>query len=1056
MKRLFFLIVLSTICCVLLNAQGRLRGKVTDGGNGESLIGATLYQKSTPEGGTSTDFDGNFTLKIKNESSPTIVISYMGYKTLEKKVDFGRKDVIVKNFVLYPDNVDLEEVRVTACSDRSKDVVLKTMQMKSAGTFDFISKETISKTGDSQVDDAVKRVTGVSTVQGFITVRGVADRYVKTRVNGARIPTLDPFTNNIKLDLFSTRLIDNIIISKTQRPDLPGDWAGAYLSIETIDYPEQFMLNFSSSIGYNTQTTFMNVLSSQRGPTDWLGYDNGFRDIDHPAPGKFPEYNNGSGQSPRAYDEFMALGNENYMNSLGIDESHLGNYSGSNFHSLDHNIYYRLNMVELGLLAPAHIYNNQAVYKATEEYATLGLKQTAFEGINSDLVEFSYKLPNNWFTTNRRAPLNTSYSFSIGDQLMLFGKPFGLIAGLRYSSSMVSTEWSETYLRYTNNFRIYADKFRDEAYETNSWNALVSASYKFNLNHSINFVFMPNFTGTNRARHDVDWYTIVHHEDYIYTTNEIQRYEERQQMVYQLRTKHFFPVPKIKVDIESAYTTGESNIPDYKDIGYESFDSAGNRLTFGNSAETGNEREFRYLYDDIFDTRLSVEIPFKEMPGYVRKIKFGGQYLFNKRETQQFLYHLYGDDLEDKAVFSNIDNFFDPEKFEIQGREIPLYYQINAKADDFAIGQREITSGYAMLDYTLIPKIRITGGGRIEYSDMFSDLKEYHDAGYPAGDSNRVAPAGVVLEEGTTCDPSIIQEIDYLPSIGVLLKIIDNKKLLFNTRLNFSKSLARPSIREVTPYARKDFELENYVFGNPFLKTTHIDNYDIRFESFFLSGEYISLSGFSKLFINPITLYASLRKGYSWLNSDNSNLYGIEIEGKKKIIKNLFISANATFVHAQTSYSLHIDGNHVGGTYPMYGQAPYIFNFLIDYTLEKQKLSTAISYNVQGPKVAAITFSTPPIYEMPRKLLDFKISKEFKHNINLSFKIRNILNAPVQWQFDSSEKNNWSSSKYSKKLKTIWKDAFGINSRNYPFNWSVYERFYTYGTNYELGVTYNF
>jgi hypothetical protein len=1039
-----------------LNAQEVIRGKITDAGSGEPLIGATIYQKSNPEGGTSTDFDGNFSLKIKNESSPTIIISYMGYKTFEKKIEMGKKDVLVKNFVLYPDNVALDEVVVKGRSDRSKDVVLKTVQMKSAGTFDFISKETISKTGDSQVDDAVKRVTGVSTVQGFITVRGVADRYVKTRINGARIPTLDPFTNNIKLDLFSTSLIDNIIISKTQRPDLPGDWAGAYLSIETIDYPDQFMLNFSSSIGYNTQTTFRNVLSSQRGPTDWLGYDNGFRDINHPGPDKFPEYNNGSGQSPRAYDEFLALGNEQYMNSLGIDETHLGNYSGSNFHSLDDNIYYRLNMVELGLLAPAHIYDDQAVYNATQDYATSGLKQTAFEGINSDLVDFSHKLPNNWFTTQRRAPLNTGYSLSIGDQLTLFGKPLGLIAGLRYSSSMVSTEWSETYLRYSRNFRIFADKFREETYETNSWNALVSASYKFNLNHSINFVFMPNFTGTNRARHDVDWYTIVHHEDYIYTNNEIQLYEERQQMIYQFRSNHFFPVSKIKVDIESAYTTGKSNIPDYKDIGYESFDSAGTQLTFGNRAETGNEREFRYLNDDIFDTRLFVEIPFKEMPGYVRKIKLGGQYLFNKRETQQFLYHLYGDELEDKKVYSNLENFFDSEKFEIQGREIPLYYQINAKADDFAIGERKITSGFAMIDYTLIPKIRITGGLRVEYSDMFSDLKEYHEAGYPAGDTNRVAPPGVVLGDGMTCDPSVINETNYLPSVGVLLKIADNDKLLFNTRLNYGQSLARPSIREVTPYARKDFELENYVFGNPFLKTTDIDNYDIRFETFFASGEYISLSGFYKLFVNPITLYASLQKGYSWLNSDNSNLYGIEIEGKKKIIKKLFFSANATFVYASTSYSLHIDGNHVGGTYPMYGQAPYIFNLLLDYTLEKQKISTAISYNVQGPKVAAITFTTPPIYEMPRKLLDFKISKEFINNINVSFKIRNILNAPVQWQYDSKGNNNWSHSKYNKKLKTIWNDAFGIKTKNYPFDWSVYNRFYTYGTNYELGVTYNF
>jgi hypothetical protein len=35
------------------------------------------------------------------------------------------------------------------------------------------------------------------------------------------------------LDLFPASLVDNIIITKTASPDLPGDWAGAYLSVET-------------------------------------------------------------------------------------------------------------------------------------------------------------------------------------------------------------------------------------------------------------------------------------------------------------------------------------------------------------------------------------------------------------------------------------------------------------------------------------------------------------------------------------------------------------------------------------------------------------------------------------------------------------------------------------------------------------------------------------------------------------------------------------------------------------------------------------------------------
>ena len=55
---------------------------------------------------------------------------------------------------------------------------------------------------DANITTAIKRVSGVSTNGAFITVRGIGDRYVKTAINGSRIPTLDPFTNKSSLILF--------------------------------------------------------------------------------------------------------------------------------------------------------------------------------------------------------------------------------------------------------------------------------------------------------------------------------------------------------------------------------------------------------------------------------------------------------------------------------------------------------------------------------------------------------------------------------------------------------------------------------------------------------------------------------------------------------------------------------------------------------------------------------------------------------------------------------------------------------------------------------------
>ena len=178
--------------------QGTIRGKITDD-RGETLIGVTVVLKSNKAIGISTDFDGNFSLKIPESTPQILVISYLSYKTIEETVQLSTDQVLVKNFVMISSAQALGEVQIVAKAVRSKDYYVEQIKKNSATTIDYISSETMKKTGDNNVTAAVTRVSGVSTNGAFITVRGLGDRYVKTSINGSRIPTLDPFTNNIKL-----------------------------------------------------------------------------------------------------------------------------------------------------------------------------------------------------------------------------------------------------------------------------------------------------------------------------------------------------------------------------------------------------------------------------------------------------------------------------------------------------------------------------------------------------------------------------------------------------------------------------------------------------------------------------------------------------------------------------------------------------------------------------------------------------------------------------------------------------------------------------------------
>ena len=94
-------------------AQG-IKGTVIDE-NGDPVIGATVVAKADAKNATITDFDGNFTIKV--EAGQTIVISYIGYETLETAAKNGM------TINLKPDNKVLDEVVVVGYGVQKKSSV---------------------------------------------------------------------------------------------------------------------------------------------------------------------------------------------------------------------------------------------------------------------------------------------------------------------------------------------------------------------------------------------------------------------------------------------------------------------------------------------------------------------------------------------------------------------------------------------------------------------------------------------------------------------------------------------------------------------------------------------------------------------------------------------------------------------------------------------------------------------------------------------------------------------------------------------------------------------
>lgn len=270
----FFLLISSS---ALVSAQtGKVSGTVIDGEFTEPMAFANVLVKGTTTG-TTSDFDGKYELEL-DEGTYTLIFSFVGYDSQEiSEVVVKANEVFVLDVTLTTNT--LETVVITTSVKRNTENAVLNFQKKSAIVLDGLSAQSIKKTGASDIASAVKSVPGVSVQGGkYVYVRGLGDRYTKSILNGIDIPGLDPDRNTIPMDIFPTNIIDNVIVLKSASAEYPADFTGGIVNVVTKDFPTKAEYSVSLGTGYNPDMHFnSNYLTYEGSNSDFLGYDNGFR-----------------------------------------------------------------------------------------------------------------------------------------------------------------------------------------------------------------------------------------------------------------------------------------------------------------------------------------------------------------------------------------------------------------------------------------------------------------------------------------------------------------------------------------------------------------------------------------------------------------------------------------------------------------------------------------------------------------------------------------------------------------------------------------------------------
>ena len=949
---LFVALLLANIISQSAHAQsttGSISGTVVDSESGETLIGVNVVLEGTLKG-TATDIDGKYALKSVEPGIYTLIVSYISFTTQRiTGVEIKAGETVQMDIILNPETEFLDEIVVTAEVVLDNEAGLLKQRQKSISFSDAISAESIARSGAGDAAGVLTKVVGASVVGGkYVYVRGLGERYSSTHMNGIELPTADPDKKAFQLDLIPSSLIENVVTLKTFTPDKPGNFSGGLVDVTTKDFPEERTFEFSISSAYNSQNAFQDGLLGERSGTDWLGYDDGQRNV----PGFMQDLRDSGTEIPT-----LSSGD-----NIGSDESRVLN-------------------------------------KASQAF-------------NNEMVPINTSLP-----------MDYGFGLSFGDQSETAIGKLGYSVSLTYSRSIDNYE-SGSIGRYLlvgetattdvlSAERLYADTKTDDNVD---WGSLVNLAYIPHNNHKFNFSYFRTQSGTHTGR------LVTGFWDEARTANQISNvlsYQERSLQAMFLTGKSVFnQFNEITVEWKLSQTDNSMETPDLRYFLLQSENSqiAGSDTTlFSNpsSLYPRPSRFFRDLNETGNSAILDLTIPILKNS----KIKTGLFYDSKERDFNESRYDIFDHEYGIRDAEGDVFKFFGTQGIidstvtgRGQGYDYGTYVQDGTDVRNSYTAESNISAYYGMVDLFITDELRFIGGARVENTDITATSDDSVLATTP----NQITPDNPTGKgfQGV----GRLDNMDLLPSLSLVYSFSDK----LNLRTAYTKTLARPTVRELMPLITFDFAGDFLFQGNPNLERTLITNYDFRLEYFTSPGEIIAVSVFYKDLENPMERVIRNDIGNNATSIQNvpaGRVQGVEFEIRKNLgfinekTEDFNFAGNFTRVHSEVDIAdIELDfiraaNPSASSTRQLFGQSPYIINLDLQYQNQKG-LSSNLSFNRFGDRLSLATGNaTPNVFERAYNTLNWNINYQFTNKISFGVKINNLLNPDIvqSYKFNGEE-----------------------------------------------------
>ncbi|PSL47940.1 TonB-dependent receptor [Chitinophaga niastensis] len=576
---------------------------------------------------------------------------------------------------------------------------------------------------------------------------------------------------------------------------------------------------------------------------------------------------------------------------------------------------------------------------------------------------------------DKTAPPTTTVGFTYGRRFLK--NKLGLLIADNFQNQYYGTnsEFNIVAPDNKNNFKPGITDVANRTYSTQQLNNGLSAHLDYNINDrnklSLNNVFLYSYmaqsrlsidtsiTGGNGGRVGPGTGSVFN--DNRSLTNH-QYLENLKLEGKHILSRHFL------FDWAGVYSSAAKKSPDRADIAIDhkiNADYTSTPFYFD-----GISRIWQHNTDR--NDQVQANLTYKQSIGSaVLELKAGGLYRHKIRENAQDQYQLRPilGSSNTKQPFTDIY----AAQWEVYNPKGTADYDVNAY---HAFENISAGFGQAKLSFH---KLDVFGGVRVEGTSQGFDY-----ANYIATLANNVR----------------IKYRDLLPS--AMLKYKLNEKT--NLRASYYKSISRPNYFELVPYTILGTDYNQ--MGNPNLKHTVADNYDIRYELYPKEDEEFFIGGFYKSLTNPIeNVLQSLSSGDLVYQPQNAaakaKIAGAEL-AFTKFWGNIGITGNYTYIYSDVfapkidPLAPTVDKRTVYQHRPLQGQANNVLNLSLEYKNTRKQIFAQLAYQYVGKTLSDLYFNTDyDYYQQPQSFLSLSADKTFNKHFTLFGKFNNLLNTPT-------------------------------------------------------------